>query len=179
LRITIIFLIFFLLPACRKWRSKKIVPKKDQSEQYSGYQLHIDGIECKECIKTILRNLRDSKLISFAECACHKNDFAQACTTCFVEKKQHNFPAQKIKAIVESENFVLNSITGTFFGTITQKENESLIFTPQETEEKLTIVFDAASFTHEIPKLAPSSSSVPLYGTLNFDAKQLIIHTQK
>ncbi len=168
-----------MLPACRKWRSKKIILKKNQLEQYSAYQLNIDGIECKECIKTILRDLRDSKLVSFAECACHKNNFAQARTTCFVEKNQHDFPAQKIKTIIERENFILNSVTGTFFGTITQNENKSLVFTPQGTEEKLIIAFDAASFTHEIPKLVPSSSYVPLYGTLYFNTKQFIVHTQK
>ena len=168
-----------MLPACRKWHSKKIVHKKNQREQYSDYQLNIDGIECKECIKTILRDLRDSKLVSFAECTCHKNDFSTARIICFVEKKQHDFPAQKIKNIIERENFMLNSITGTFFGTITQKDDGPLAFTPQGTEEKLVVAFDAASFTHEVPKLEASNANIPLYGTLHFNTKQFIVCTQK
>ena len=74
---------------------------------------------------------------------------------------------------------MLNSITGTFFGTITQKDDGPLAFTPQGTEEKLVVAFDAASFTNEVPKLAPSSSAVPLYGTLNFGTKQFVVRTQK
>jgi hypothetical protein len=167
----------FLLPACRRWHVKKSIKKAEHHAQFCAYAFSIEGIECKECVRAIVRDLRDSKLISYAEAICPKHDCSKTRITGYLEKQQE-FPVQKIKQTIDRDHFTLTSITGLFSGMITQK-NQTLFFKPHGADFELMLVVNAADFTQDIPVLKPSVNETSLFGSIRFDTNQFIVEREK
>jgi|GEM_PF-4715638 len=166
-----IILLSISIPACHLKKNKKLIHAQiSPTPTFVCHQLAIEGIECKECIRSIIRDLNKSKLCAYIECRCPKKDVSCALINCFVEQEQI-FPVQKIKELVTCEHFRLVSTTGTYHGIISEKD-EKLVFTPQNTALSLELLFDAH---YHKQLLKPSITSVALYGTINLDKNIFIV----
>lgn len=174
------FLILFLLSACRRWHVKRNTVKiNNQINKHANllsYELSIDGIECKECVRTILHAIKN--YVTYAECICPKKDFSKTKITCFVEKKHKEFSIQKISALLAKEDFLLRNVKGTFVGTILQEENGQLFFSSSSFDDKFSLVLDPAKLATASLKLKPTVSDITLYGILQLDKKQFLVLDQ-
>ncbi len=130
--------LFFLLPACRRkiFLNRTNVPaateavEKLNKKNMQRYELDIVGIECRQCIRTILQILRESNLVAYAECRCVGDDYAHAKIFCYLKKEQKNFPVASVQDILEHSDFILRDITGNFFGDVTQSSDKLLFVLP-------------------------------------------------
>jgi len=177
-KLFLVLCFLWCLPGCRRWRTHHRKPGNTQTtheitpvlnkQHMNKYELAIKGIECKQCILSILQDLHDSTLVDYVECLCKKDDYAHAKIICYLDQ-QKKLDLKKIKEVVEQENFILSSITGTFDGAVVQKEDKLLFQLPEFPEPFLLMS------KNDMAELKPTQGAA-LTGTLLVDKKKLVLN---
>ena len=137
MRKTLVFRTYFLLifliavSGCRRWRTEKNSPQKVfrayAATKVTGYSLTIGGIECKQCVHTVLKKLDKISGVNRVTCVCPKNDYTKSRIDCIVDSV-HDFPLALIKKVLLINDFSLTFVNGEFHGLVKKNDDNTFSF---------------------------------------------------
>jgi hypothetical protein len=176
---TFLLVVLLLVPACRRWRSAKthdhaVLTHKYNNKQVTDYILIINGIECKQCIRAVLKKLSKVPAVQHIDCTCPKNDYTKSRMECTVTKTVDGFPVELVKKILLVDDFVLASVLGEFSGTVTKAANNMLSF--KLTGQELIVDFIANEMLlAELAQQQAVSREIKAVGVLDLENKRFTV----
>jgi len=169
-------LLVFLLAGCRPWRKPNTqLYQRPKIKHAKLYILHVEGIECKQCVLSALYALKIIKQIKHVDCLCPKKQYEHARFECFIKKsKRDSLPIEIIRTNLAKEDFQLESIEGEFSGTLVIDDNK-LQFVIQDLPRLNLIGSD--EILSKFKERIKNKKSIPiqLYGKIDFDEKRIYI----
>jgi hypothetical protein len=166
-----------LLSGCgaRKRLVNHDVQERVHLSKKKRYEMTISGIECRQCVLTVLHRLRTLNNISNMQCICPLKNFECSSFEFFISSKKEGLPINEIVDILRSENFELSTLQGAFLGRVLNRQG-AIYFKCSGLEQECVVV-GKERVLQRLMKYAEADDEreIVLRGLLNFDVSTLCV----
>lgn len=182
-----------LLASCRRWRKigtnqalsaqkkmHKLPHDQKKSEQPHVHRLyyvvHINGIECRQCVLAALKAF--AHVDGIADVACHgsSKDYENTWFTCALSVGSTVLPVTIMQHRLEEQDLTLKAIEGTFNGVVLENEKHVLQLSIAGLNAPVKIVGDALALQKiRVDSQQTADHQLRLSGTLDVVKNRLIL----
>ncbi len=156
--------------SCKRWHyTRKIAPINPTKK----YTFTVLGVECKQCVLSVLKTLESVKGLKHVACHCSNKKYEQAYYTCAVSAHAP-LAIDVIARKLERDDFSLSSIGGSFDGALSFDNNHKVVFIPDSS----AVSYRVQASEHilaEVCERANIKPRVRLSGILKKDTKTFVI----